>query len=105
MPVEIRRTLLWQQTTYLEGWEKVPEPTLLVAALVIIKNPWFGRGYVENMRPEIQEHGPVIGKLLTKMLLDICGDKLEGCGQGTNSCNFNDSGSLCNFDDCRQHSF
>ena len=41
MPVELRRTLLWQQTTYLEGWKAPEKPTLLVAAFAIIKNPWF----------------------------------------------------------------
>ena len=83
MPVEIRRSLMWKQTTYLEGWKEVPEPTLLVAAIVIIKNPWFGRGHVENMRPKIQEHGPAIGKILTRMLLDVTGDWLEGCGKAS----------------------
>ena len=83
MPVEIRRTLLWKQTTYLEGWQTVPEPTLLVAAIAILKNPWFGRGHVQNMRPEIQEQGPVIGKMLTGMLLGVTGDGLEGCGKAS----------------------
>ena len=83
MPVEVRRSLVWKQTTFIEGWQKVPEPTLLVAAMVIIKNPWFGRGHVENMRPEIQEHGPVIGKMLTGMLLEETGDRLEGCGKAS----------------------
>lgn len=83
MAVEIRRKILWQQTTEIEGWQSVKEPTLLVAALAIVKNPWFGQGHVENMRPEIQEHGSVIGKLLTEMLLDVTGDKLEGCGKAS----------------------
>lgn len=83
MPVEVRRTLLWQQTTYLEGWKKVDEPTLLVAAMVIVKNPWFGHGHVENMRPEIQEHGPFVGRMLTEMLLSVTGDRLEGCGKAS----------------------
>jgi alpha-beta hydrolase superfamily lysophospholipase len=50
MSVEIHRTLLWQQTTHLEVWKPVEIPTLLVAAMVIVKNPWFGRGHVENPR-------------------------------------------------------
>src|SRR6056297_1374387 len=83
MPVELRRTLLWQQTTHLEGWKPVDTPTLLVAAMAIIRNPWFGRGHVENLRPEIQEHGPEIGRLLTAMLLDVTGDRLEGCGKAS----------------------
>ena len=51
--------------------------------MIIIKNPWFGRGHVENLRPEIQEYGPVIGKILTEMLLDVTGDQLEGCGKAS----------------------
>ena len=80
MSIEIRRTLTLVQTTYEEGSKAVPVPTKLVSAIAIIKNPWFGRGWVENLRPEIQEHGPVLGKVLTDLLLEICGDKIEGCG-------------------------
>ena len=83
MLLEIRRTLAWEQKTFLEGWKKVDEPTRLVAAMMIIKNPWFGRDHVENLRPEILEHGPVIGKMLTEMLLDAVGDQLEGCGKSS----------------------
>ena len=83
MPVEIRRTLLNIQTTHEEGGKKVDTPTKLVAAMAIIKNPWFGRGYVENLRPEIREAGPVVGKLLTDMILDVTGDALEGYGKAS----------------------
>jgi hypothetical protein len=83
MLLEIRRTLAWEQKTFIEGWKKVDEPTRLVAAMMIIKNPWFGRDHVENLRPEILEHGPVVGKMLTEMLLDAVGDQLEGCGKSS----------------------
>lgn len=83
MAVEIRRTLTTVQTTYIEGGHTVPEPTLLVAAMAIIKNPWFGRGYVENLRPEIHETGPVIGKLLSDMIIAQTGDRLEGAGKAS----------------------
>ena len=83
MLLEIRRTLAWEQKTFIEGWKKVDEPTRLVAAMMIIKNPWFGHDHVENLRPEILEHGPVIGKMLTEMLLDAVGDQLEGCGKSS----------------------
>ncbi|MEM6618719.1 MAG: amino acid synthesis family protein [Pseudomonadota bacterium] len=83
MPIEIRRTLIWQQTTFVEGWKAPAEPTLLVAALAVIKNPWVGLGHVENLRPEIAEHGPVLGKTLTEMLLRVTGDRLEGAGKAS----------------------
>ncbi len=83
MATEIRRTLLNVQTTHEEGGKLVENPTRLIAALAIIKNPWFGRGYVENLRPEIRETGPVIGKLLTDMILDVTGESIEGYGKAS----------------------
>ena len=83
MPAQIRRTLTHVQTTFEEGGHPVATPTKLVAALAIIKNPWHGRGYVENLRPEIHDIAPEIGKLLTDMILDVTGDALEGCGKAS----------------------
>jgi len=83
MPTEIRRTILNIQTTLEEGGKTVETPTKLVSAIAIIKNPWFGRGYVENLKPEIHESGPVLGKLLTEMILDITGDAIEGYGKAS----------------------
>lgn len=83
MPAEIRRTLINVQTTHAEGGKPLETPTKLVAALAIIKNPWFGRGFVEDLSPEIKDVGPQIGKLLTDMILDITGDQLEGYGKAS----------------------
>ena len=83
MPVEIRRTLKLVQTTYKEGWKEVVEPTKLVTAAAIIRNPWFGRGHVEDLSPEIKEHGPVLGKLLTDMILKETGGTVEGYGKAS----------------------
>ena len=71
------------QNTFVEEGRAVEPATKLVTAMAIVKNPWFGQGYVENLRPQIQEHGPVIGKLLTEMILDVTGDKLEGYGKAS----------------------
>lgn len=81
MPVEIRRTLSHVQTTYKEGWQEVATPTRLIAALAVIRNPWHGLGHVEDLRPEIRAHGPVLGKLLTEMILEVAGDGVEGYGK------------------------
>ena len=83
MPAEIRRTILNIQTTYIEGWKAVPVPTKLVTAMAIVRNPWFGRKHVENLRPEIRDLGPELGELLTGMILDVTGDALEGYGKAS----------------------
>ena len=81
--MHLRRSILHRQTTFEEGGKTVEEPTLLVAALAIIKNPWFGRGFVEDFTPEVKEVCPKVGKFLTEMILDETGDRLEGFGKAS----------------------
>ena len=83
MPAIIRHTLLTTQTTFEEGGKTVATPTRLFAAMAIIRNPWFGRGYVENLRPEIHDVAPGLGKVLTNMLMEATGGALEGCGKAS----------------------
>ena len=79
---DIRRTILNIQTTQEEGGKPLETPTRLISALAIIRNPWAGRGFVEDLSPEIREAGPVLGKLLTGMILDVTGDALEQSAPG-----------------------
>jgi len=83
MTAPIRRTLLHVQTTHEEGGRPVPEPTRLVAALAILANPWYGRGFVEDLRPEIRAVAPELGRRLTEMVLDVTGEALEGYGKAS----------------------
>ncbi len=39
----------------------------MVAAAAVIKNPWAGQGYVENLTPEIRQIAPILSKHLTKL--------------------------------------
>ncbi|MEM9331913.1 MAG: amino acid synthesis family protein [Pseudomonadota bacterium] len=81
MPAEIRRTLLHVQTTFFEEEKAVEKPTKLIAALAIIKNPWHGLGFVEDLRPAIRDTGPQLGKTLTEMILDAAQSEIEGYGK------------------------
>ena len=83
MTMILRRTVLTTQHTYEEGGKKVDVPTLLVAAMAIIKNPWHGRGWVADLSTEIREVAPSLGKLLTDMVLSVTGDKIEGYGKAS----------------------
>ncbi|MQY49596.1 amino acid synthesis family protein [Rhizobiales bacterium RZME27] len=69
----IRKTFLQIETTLVEGGKEAATPLKLIAALAVVKNPWAGRGYVENLKPEIHEVAPVLGELLTKMIIDTVG--------------------------------
>jgi hypothetical protein len=83
MPAEIRKTLLHVENTFIEGGKAAKTPLKLIAALAVIKNPWAGQGFVENLRPAIQDCAPGLGALLTEMILEAAGggDKVEGYGK------------------------
>ena len=79
MPAEIRKTLLHVENTFIEGGKSAETPLKLVAALAVIKNPWAGQGFVEDLRLGIQDCAPGLGAMLTEMILDASGggDKVE----------------------------
>lgn len=79
----IRKTLSYVETTLIEGGKAAPRPLVLIAAAAVLKNPWAGRGFVEDLRPEIREVAPVLGEMLTKMILKETGGgaAVEGYGK------------------------
>ena len=83
MPAQIRKTLLHVETTLMEGGRTAPRPLKLIAAAAVLRNPWAGRGFVEDLKPEIHEIAPELGMLLTGMILDAAGGgaAVEGYGK------------------------
>ncbi|MEZ2132770.1 MULTISPECIES: amino acid synthesis family protein [unclassified Sinorhizobium] len=83
MPIQIRKTLLQIETTLIEGGKAAPRPLRLFSALAVVKNPWAGRGFVDDLKPEIYAAAPVLGELLTKMIIDAVGsgEAVEGYGK------------------------
>jgi len=90
MPVAIRKTLLHIENTLIEGGKEAATPLKMIVAVAVITNPWAGRGFVENLSPEIQDIAPQLGDLLTNMIVEAAGsgDLVEGYGKaavvGTN---------------------
>jgi len=83
MTLAIRKTLLHVETTLIEGGREAPRPLRLFAALAVLRNPWAGRGFVENLKPEIAAVAPALGELLTGMILEAVGsgETVEGYGK------------------------
>ncbi len=83
MPAIIRKTLLNIETTLIEGGRTAPRPLTFISAAAVVKNPWAGRGFVEDLKPEIHDVAPELGALLTAMIIDAAGggDKVEGYGK------------------------
>ena len=83
MPAEIRKTLLHIENTLIEGGKVAAIPLKLIAAMAVIKNPWAGQGFVEDLSPVIRDCAPGLGQILTDMILDAAGsgERVEGYGK------------------------
>ncbi|QUS37198.1 amino acid synthesis family protein [Falsirhodobacter algicola] len=83
MTATIRKTLLSIETTLIEGGREAPRPLKLIAAAAVIRNPWAGMGFVEDLKPGIHDAAPGLGELLTGMILDAAGGgaAVEGYGK------------------------
>ena len=66
--LDIRKVYTAIEETRIEGGKKVDNPIKMITTMAVIKNPWAGRGYVENLKPEIDEYAPQIGELLVAEL-------------------------------------
>jgi len=83
MSLEIRKFIKSVDKTYIEGGKKAAIPVELVAVAVVITNPWFDQGFVENLKPEILKHAPKLGDLLVEELLKEIGsaDNVKAYGK------------------------
>ena len=83
MTLEIRKFSKSVDRTYIEGGKEASKPVELVSVAAVITNPWYGRGFVKNLRPEILKYAPKLGDLLVEELLNEIGsgDKVMAYGK------------------------
>ncbi|WP_227938338.1 amino acid synthesis family protein [Alkalihalobacillus deserti] len=81
--LEIRKILTTIEETRIDGGRAIENPIKMVAAVAVIKNPWANQGYVEDLKPKIDEYAPQLGELLVEELLKAIGspDNVEAFGK------------------------
>ena len=81
LPFGVRKVVRYVEDTYVDGAPGGPVRMLGVAA--VLPNPWAGRGFVENLRPEILAIAPVLADILVPAVLDLCGggERVEAYGK------------------------
>lgn len=75
MQPDIRKIVTYREDVLIEGFRPAARPWVMAAAAAVVTNPWSGR-YVEDLKPEIQAYGPVLGALLTERITGL----LDGAG-------------------------
>lgn len=79
---EIRKIVTYDEEILIEGFRKTEKPWRVFAVAAVIKNPWSGK-FVDNLKPEIQAYGPILGKMLTDRMLRLAGsgEAIEAYGK------------------------
>lgn len=83
MHPDIRKTFVTTETIYSDGGKAATTPLVMIAAAAVVKNPWAGEGFVEDLAPKIRELAPVLGELLTGLIVKEAGggDKVVAYGK------------------------
>ena len=83
MPLVLRKTVTYSEVTHIEGGKAALAPLKLFAAAAVLKNPWAGQGFVEDLKPEIHAIAPQLGEMLTDMVVQWAGSgaAVEGYGK------------------------
>ena len=83
MEYAIRKIVSYEETVFIEGGKRATTPVRLLGVAAVITNPWYGRGFVEDLTPEIRAHAPGLGQLLTQEIVHRLGsgDAVEAYGK------------------------
>ena len=83
MTLFLRKIVSYQEDTFIEGGRDAPVPLRMFAVAAILSNPWAGRGFIDDLRPEIHAIAPILGETLTARIIEMTGggDKIEGYGK------------------------
>lgn len=73
MHADIRKTFVTTETIYSDGGKAASTPLVMIAAAAVVKNPWAGEGFVDDLAPKIREIAPVLGELLTGLIVKEAG--------------------------------
>ncbi|MDE3876859.1 amino acid synthesis family protein [Sinorhizobium meliloti] len=82
MTIGIRKICTFLEETLVEGGKVAPRPVNIVVVAAIIENPWAGRGFVEDLRPEIiRIAGELSHEMTGRLLSQMAPERIEACGK------------------------
>jgi len=75
MKAMVRKVVTLTEDIFIEGGKAAGKPLRIVSAAAVVRNPWVGMGFVEDLRPAILQLAPVLGELLVPDVIRIAGGK------------------------------
>jgi len=82
---ELRKVVTYDEDIHADGGREVSPPLRIIGVAAVVKNPWAGLPFVEDLQPEIRRMAPVLGQLLTDRLIALAGsgDAIEAYGKAS----------------------
>ncbi|OYD60621.1 UNVERIFIED_ORG: amino acid synthesis protein [Burkholderia sp. CF145] len=82
METGLRKIATFVEETFVEGGKATERPITTVIVAAVLRNPWAGQGFVDNLRPEILRLAPVLGTEMTRRLVAVMpADRVEAYGK------------------------
>ena len=83
MSLKLRKFAKFVDKTFVEGGKEAKEPVVMVSVATVFKNPWHGKGFVEDLKPVILDLAPKLGDILVSELIKEIGspDKILAYGK------------------------
>ena len=80
---ELRKVVTYDEDILTDGGRACSPVLRMIGVAAVVTNPWYGRGFVEDLQPEIRRMAPVLGKMLTDRLIALAGsgDAIEAYGK------------------------
>ncbi|VDC24947.1 amino acid synthesis family protein [Pseudogemmobacter humi] len=82
---ELRKIVTYDEEILSDGGRACTPPLRMIGVAAVVANPWAGRGFVEDLQPDIRRMAPVLGRLLTDRLIALAGsgDAIEAYGKAS----------------------
>ncbi len=83
MAFKIRKICTYVEEVIIEGGKKADSPVKMAAVAAVIENPWHGKGFVDDLKPEILDGCSELGALIVDKLVGIMGgsENIEAYGK------------------------
>jgi hypothetical protein len=79
----IRKVVDYVEDILIEGGRDAARPWRMAACAAVIRNPWAGQNFIEDLRPAILAHAPALVDALVPRLVALLGgaDAIEAYGK------------------------
>jgi hypothetical protein len=71
MDIGVRKIATFTEETIVEGGRTAHRPITMTVVAAVVRNPWAGQGFVENLRPEILRIARPLGLEMTNRLIAV----------------------------------